>query len=204
MKQSRLDRLRDPDIKYRAIPFWSWNGELDPEELRAQVRDMAASGFGGYFVHARAGLKTPYFGEDWMRCIEACVDEGDRRGVRTWLYDENGYPSGFAGGAVPALGPDYVQKHLHFEILPARDLVPGETTIALYRPGQDYTRADLPEIPGDETVLHAFYKPNPYYADLLDRKVVRAFIDSTYEPYYERFGRFFGGSIRGIFTDEPQ
>ena len=33
----------------RPCPFWSWNDELDPEELRRQVRAMHDAGLGGFF-----------------------------------------------------------------------------------------------------------------------------------------------------------
>ena len=67
--------LADPPARYRPIPFWSWNEKLDPEELRRQVREMAAAGLGGFFMHARGGLQTVYLSEEWMACVEASLDE---------------------------------------------------------------------------------------------------------------------------------
>lgn len=205
MIQTILEALKNPDPRYRSIPFWSWNGRLDAGELRRQVRDMARAGFGGYFIHARSGLRTGYFSREWMECIEACADEGRRNGLSTWLYDENGYPSGFAGGAVPAKGIAYQQKHLVFERKQAEALCPGETTLALYRMrGERFERTDAAALSAGDTALHIYYRVNPYYSDLLDARVVRAFLDSTYEPYFERLGSLFGKEIPGIFTDEPQ
>ncbi len=230
-----LERLVNPDNKYRCIPFWSWNGDLDPEEVRRQVRDMAESGFGGYFIHARAGLKTPYFGESWMACIDACIDEGRKQGIKTWLYDENGYPSGFSGGIVPAAGLAFQQKHLDFEVMKAggavapkgssgmNPTVPGtglpeasqdrsipsedpsdQTCLAFYRTSGSFERVNPIELNEDEMVLRVSYTVNPYYSDMLNPAAVKAFIDTTYEPYYARFGAYFGKEIPGIFTDEPQ
>ena len=34
----------NPVMKYRPIPFWSWNDKLDPEELRYQIREMHKQG----------------------------------------------------------------------------------------------------------------------------------------------------------------
>ena len=34
--------LRD----YRPVPFWSWNDDLEPEELVRQIRDMKDKGIG--------------------------------------------------------------------------------------------------------------------------------------------------------------
>ena len=93
-----LSKWMNLPAAYRPIPFWSWNDELEPERLRQQIRWMHNNGIGGFFMHARGGLKTPYLGEQWMQCIEACCDEAKKLGMDAWAYDENGWPSGFAGG----------------------------------------------------------------------------------------------------------
>ena len=82
---------------YQSIPFWSWNDKLEPEELRRQIRNMKKAGIGGFFMHARGGLLTEYMGEDWMKAVETCIDEAEKQDMNAWCYDENGWPSGFAG-----------------------------------------------------------------------------------------------------------
>lgn len=109
------DKIKDPPKQYRAVPFWSWNDRLDPQFLRWQIREMERAGLGGYFMHARGGLRTKYMGKDWMDCIAACIDEGNKTGMSSWCYDEEGWPSGFAGGKVPALGIEYQVKWLELE-----------------------------------------------------------------------------------------
>ena len=52
--------------KYRGLPFWCWNGELDKEELKSQVHILKEMGFGGFFMHSRTGLATEYMGDTWM------------------------------------------------------------------------------------------------------------------------------------------
>jgi hypothetical protein len=101
------EEFRNPGKQYRPSPFWSWNDLLDPEELKRQVREFADKGFGGYFMHSRVGLVTPYLSEEWMRCIAACLEQGKISGTESWLYDEDKWPSGFAGGKVPAKGDEY-------------------------------------------------------------------------------------------------
>ncbi|MEF3303191.1 glycosylhydrolase-like jelly roll fold domain-containing protein [Paenibacillus sp. GYB003] len=47
-------------------------------------------------------------------------------------------------------------------------------------------------------------EPNaPASADLLNPDATAKFIRLTHEAYYERLARYFGGTIRAIFTDEP-
>ena len=94
-----INNLKGDSVsEYRSIPFWSWNDELETEELKEQIRWMKEQGFGGYFMHARAGLTTEYLGDKWFECVDACIEQGDALNMESWAYDENGWPSGFAGG----------------------------------------------------------------------------------------------------------
>ena len=76
---------------------------FDPNFLRWQIREMDKAGLGGYFMHARGGLQTEYLSEEWMECIRACIDEGNKIGMGSWCYDEEGWPSGFAGGIITGM-----------------------------------------------------------------------------------------------------
>ena len=165
------------DRKYCSIPFWSWNEQLNTEETKAQVKLMADAGIGGFFMHARGGLSTPYMGKEWFDNVEAAIDEADKYGMRSWAYDENGWPSGFGSGKVNGLGISYQQKYLRMT-----DEEPTENLI-----GKS----------GDHWF---YYEINPFYVDTLDKNVIREFIKVAYEPYYEKFGN----RIEGFFTDEPQ
>ena len=100
--------FKDIDKKYRARPFWSWNDKLTTEETRRQVALMDEAGIGGFFMHARGGLLTEFMGEEWFDNIKAAIDEGDKLGMHSWAYDENGWPSGFGGGLVNGLGKKYM------------------------------------------------------------------------------------------------
>ena len=97
---SVLPRLSDPPATYRGSPFWAWNARLDPEEIRAQVRIFHEMGLGGFFMHSRTGLATPYLGKEWFDCVRAAVDEAKKFGMQPWMYDEDRWPSGAAGGLV--------------------------------------------------------------------------------------------------------
>ena len=98
--------FRDPPPIFRGAPFWSWNERLQPEELARQARDMQAHGMGGFFMHSRDGLETVYMGTEWMECIRETVRVAKETGMGAWLYDEDRWPSGAAGGLVPARGGD--------------------------------------------------------------------------------------------------
>ncbi len=164
--------------KYRPIPFWSWNEKLNVEETREQIRKMDAAGIGGFFMHARGGLQTPYMGEEWFANVEASIDEAKKYKMRPWAYDENGWPSGFGDGLVNGLGVEYQQKSLCME----SEWIHKENFIC--KSGEHYF----------------YYEVNPSYVDTLDKKVIAKFIEVAYEPYYEHLGN----AVEGFFTDEPQ
>jgi len=84
-------------------------------ETRRQIAEMDRVGIGGYFMHARGGLQTPYMGKSWMDNIAAGIDEGKKRGMGAWAYDENGWPSGFGNGWVNGRGEAFQQKYLRYE-----------------------------------------------------------------------------------------
>ena len=173
--------FKNVDKKYRPIPFWSWNERLDTEETKRQIALMDEAGIGGYFMHARGGLITEYMGEEWFDNVKAAIEEGDSRGMHSWAYDENGWPSGFGGGKVNGLGDVYRQKSLHWE--PLSDKSENEARTVAVKGDRRY-----------------YYDVNEFYVDVLDPKVVKKFIDEIYAKYYEKFG----SSFDGFFTDEPQ
>ncbi len=196
-----MDKFRNPPSEYRSVPFWSWNDALDKGELLRQIEEMHKAGIGGFFMHARQGLRTPYMGEEWMAAVEACIEKARELGMHPWLYDENGWPSGFADGKVPAIGAAYQQKRLICQEAPFPS--PAERTIAYFaKTPQGYRRLPAGEESGAD--LRVFYEVNPYYTDTLSMEAVRAFLKSTHEVYGERLGEEFGGVLRGVFTDEPQ
>lgn len=163
--------------KYRPIPFWSWNDCLDTEETKRQVHMMNEVGIGGFFMHARGGLQTPYMGEEWFENVDAATKAAKDCGMYAWAYDENGWPSGFGDGKVNGMGIEYQQKYLRMS-----DTEPDERVIA--KSGEHWF----------------YYDVNPFYVDTLDSKVVKEFIDVAYLPYYERYHT----QLEGFFTDEPQ
>jgi len=69
-------------------------------------------GMGGFHMHSRVGLDTPYMGEEFMEHVQACVLEAKSRGLLACLYDEDRWPSGAAGGLVVADNPDFKALHL--------------------------------------------------------------------------------------------
>jgi hypothetical protein len=102
----------NPPAEFRPVPFWSWNDHLDVERLIEQQRSLRRAGMGGFFMHSRPGIMTPFLSDEWFAAIKACIEEARASGMQAWLYDEWSFPSGFAGGAVTETRPELARKWL--------------------------------------------------------------------------------------------
>lgn len=199
MQTNFFETLKNiPAEKYAPVPFWSWNNKIEPDEARRQIREMKRIGYGGFIIHARAGMTTEYLSEDWFACVQACIDEAKIQKMCVWLYDEFGYPSGFVGGKL-LQKEEYLAEYLEYKVLDRFD----EKAFAVYVTENDEFRRVLQ--PTGATEYHTIYKfRSPSNVDILYPEVVSEFIRLTHEEYYARFQDEFGKTIRGFFTDEPQ
>lgn len=193
------DALKGDLTDYQAIPFWSWNNELDEDILVKQIEEMKEAGMGGFIMHARTGLKTEYLGEKWFSCVDACLKKAKELGMNAWIYDENGWPSGFVGGKLLE-NESYRAQFLEYEVKSEYD----ETAFAVYeRTTAGFIRLHGNLVGVDE--YHCVYlRTSPANSDILNPEVVDEFIRQTHEEYYKRFADSFGKELVGFFTDEPQ
>jgi len=113
MNSQMLAGFRNPDSMLRGAPFWAWNCRLDTDELLRQIDIFAEMGIGGFHMHARTGLDTEYLSDEFMAKVRACCEHAARKGMRAWLYDEDRWPSGGAGGLVTC-DPAYRARYLLF------------------------------------------------------------------------------------------
>ena len=118
------DIFANPPSEFRGAPFWAWNSKLDADELHRQIKIMHEMGLGGFFMHARVGLNTPFLSEEWFELVKNCIADAEKLGMIAYLYDEDTWPSGFAGGKVTC-NKKYRQKNLSLsnEKLPSVDIL---------------------------------------------------------------------------------
>lgn len=212
--------FKAPGNEYRSKPFWAWNGKLDKEELHRQLDILKEMGVGGAFIHSRVGLETEYLGKEWMELVADCLDYGRKIGLELWLYDEDRWPSGTAGGKVTEKTANRT-KHLQLQIVNASsgiELYEGKTVKGIYScvlNGHEYS--DLKQYQtGDALkdgekilVLTEEYSPcsdayNGYtYLNTMKGSAVDDFVDSTYQAYRDELPEKSWNEIKGVFTDEP-
>lgn len=198
----RLSEAKQKQDMYRPRPFWSWNDHLEEHRLKEQVRAMKRAGLGGFFMHARVGLRTPYFSEEWFNAIRTCIDEAVQLGLEPWGYDENGYPSGIADGIVVRENENW--RSTWIEWIPREDLSKhkDKKILAYYlKKKGGYLR-----VTSDQKADYLLIQKNEMRAaDPLNQTAVERFIQLTHERYAKELGNRFGkGGMPGFFTDEPQ
>ncbi len=228
-RKNVIELFTAPGAEYRGKPFWSWNGELKKEELIRQLHVIKEMGFGGFFMHSRAGLITEYLGEEWFDLINTVADEGEKLGLEAWLYDEDRWPSGSAGGKV-TVDEQYRMKSIVLNAYDKdafdyeRDTKDADiiNIFAAHTDGRDISgyeecgtadelSAALTGNNGYNKVLVFKIVPDKpasvyngtTYIDTMSLKATKRFIELTHEEYKKHCGDRLGRSIKGIFTDEP-
>ncbi|MBO5308509.1 MAG: hypothetical protein J6C40_10940 [Lentisphaeria bacterium] len=200
----------------RPAPFWAWNGDLETERLREQIRCMKEMGFGGFFMHSRFGLTVPYMGETWFDAVNAAVDEAGKQGVTACLYDEDRWPSGFAAGAITREHPEWTRCCLECEW--GGEPVWDEADLAWFalrlehEKLRSYRRLNRSEVPETGEVFCRFFlvrkTPQPAYnnenyPDLCNPEVTGRFLALTHDTYRKKMAEDDFQKSSVIFTDEP-
>lgn len=183
---------RKIEATWRPAPFWSWNDAMNSKELARQIREMAEKGWGGFFMHARVGLVTGYLSPQWMDLVRTCIAEAKATGTAAWLYDEDKWPSGFAGGEVPEKDKAYRSRAL---VLLKKEELTADDAVLAEAEGKYIARRIAP--------LGNLWFNGASYVDLMNPEAVKFFFETTHERYAKELGEHFGKEIPGIFTDEP-
>ena len=225
--------FRNPANEYRGVPFWSWNCKLRKDLLEKEIIHMKEMGFGGYNMHPRVGLETPYLSDEFMDMVRFCVEKGKENGMYSWIYDEDKWPSGYAGGFVTS-DVEMRRKKLFVTPVPyddgtlsltddiekaTKNLPKGKYIfIACYDVLLDdkgdllsYRRTSI----GDKAESRKYFAYLEYdaddpgfngqaYVDTLKKEAIDKFIEITHEKYKAYVGDDFGRAVPAIFTDEPQ
>lgn len=211
-----MEDFTDPPAGYRPAPLWVWNGQENEQEIRISIEEMKQAGFGGVFIHPRPGLVTEYLSEEWMSLYRFAVDECRKVGLDVWIYDENSYPSGFAGGYVQEQMPESYDQGQGL-VMETADMIPDDTSpyiVILSKQGDGYQNITdkLQDYVGKNGDFRLFRKTYNVasawnagfpYVDLMVDGVSEQFIEITLDGYEQALGERMK-DIKGVFSDEPQ
>ncbi len=205
-----------PPNQYRSAPLWVWNDDVTEDQIDQQLNDFKAGGMGGVFIHPRPGLITSYLSEEWFSLCKHTVEKAKELEMDVWLYDENSYPSGFAGGHVPAEMPESYNQGQGLLLKQVETLAENADSFFLVLKQQGSKYIDITnqlDKEKDQSGNYFLYEKKYYkkeawhggysYVDLLYEGVTDKFIELTMSGHEKSIGSEFGKSVPGIFTDEP-
>ncbi len=219
----------NPLKEYSPVPFWFWNDEMKDEEIVYELKEMASKSIYEAIIHARKGLAFEYLSEEWFHKIGVALKMAEKLGMRLWIYDEDDWPSGYAGGRVLKRDPSFASKCLSVEkiypVLGKPVYIPNKPNsdlVAVVAVFQDKEFIDITDCGRNgkepwhsttlcwevfvfrmENCLHTPAYTDTPYVDLLNEKATEAFIEVTHKEYKKRFPQYWGNVIKGFFTDEP-
>ena len=218
-REMQMQRLQqefvNPSSEFRSAPLWVWNTDVTTQDIDRMLQELKDQGFGGALVHPRPGLVTEYLSDEWFRLWKYALEKGKELGLKINIYDENSYPSGFAGGHVPDQMPEsYNQGQA---LIGQRSSVapkPGDCYLCLKRQGDEFLNitdelSNYQHQEGIYYIYHLGYNGRSTwtagfpYVDLMAKGVTEKFIDITMGAYEKALGKSFGREVNITFTDEP-
>lgn len=224
--------FKNPPRGFKPMPFWHINGKLTTEGIRQQMKDANAMGFTGVSLlpladksATKPGTSPKYLTEEYFARYQDFMDIAVELDMEVILYDDNDFPSGMAGGKMQEKYPDHTMKRLdkieHKLTGPMlfTDSVPGIQLMAAVAVNPNTNeRIEISslvnngvlqwQVPKGKWTLMLFplmkdsFHKKYLCMDFMDTVSVRYMINETYEKYKERFGHYFGNTIKTTFFDD--
>jgi hypothetical protein len=214
--QNPSDSFRDPSREFSVLPFWFWNDSLSEREIIRQIADFDAHGVYGFVIHPRIGLpeNITWLSPEMIKYMRIALEEASRRKMTVILYDEGMYPSGSSSGQVVAKNPEHAVHGLAKIDLKAGEepVMPADAKLVALNTRANGSRVAIIEKPAGSVIRGLHYigegsgrlrEETPLAGDILNPDAVSSFIDLVYNKYFNEFGKYFGNTVIGIFTDEP-
>lgn len=212
-KEFSKETFLNPGACYRGTPFWSWNTLMTKEMIEEQIGLFQRMGMGGFHVHVRVGLRNQYMSDEFLELVRFCNEKAKEKGMLCWLYDEDRYSSGIAGGEVTKnkyYRARWLKLTVHRDekmddfLLKAYDITVESGCLkkaSVIKP--DEKAEGVKWYLYLELAKESPWCNNQTYVDTLKSEAIGAFINLTHERYAGVLQDDFGKSVPAIFTDEP-
>ena len=217
-------QVAEPPARFRILKIIH-GVPIEPRQQDELLAKLKAQGFGGFV--SNVSFKDYLRSETNWQAFVRIVHEAKQDGMAMWLYDEQGYPSGAAGGLTLEGHPEWEPRGLLIAETNstggtvALDLPPGKLICAAAVSPQatvDLTQnlrtATLPAgnwrvfavtedriYEGTHATANVF-ETRPYI-NLLRAEPTARFLELTHDAYARRLGNDLGHWFIATFTDEP-
>ena len=226
-------QFRDLPIEARRLtgPLFWLHGDESQERLEKVLAKVAEGGNGCFTTESRP--HSDWLGEGWYRDLTICLEAAKKHDLKMWIFDEKWWPSQGVGGKVPpryaakrlqtaavdVTGPrlyeaDGYAGERYVAALAGRiaadGKIDGESLVDL-APHIQNGRLAWQTPAGKWKVMKfthiqapALGQNNQLSVDGASKDCVDWFLQTVYQPHFDRFGAEFGKTIPGFFYDEPE
>lgn len=227
------EQFRTLPIEARRLtgPLFWLHGDESQERLEMYVGKVAEGGNGCFTAESRP--HNDWLGEGWWRDLSICLDAAKKHDLKMWIFDEQWWPSQGVGGKVPprysAKRLDAAAIDVDGPRLFEADGYAGERYVAalagrLTADGkvESDSLVDLVshiadgklawQVPvGKWKIMKFGHVQAPALGqngqlsvDGASKDCVEWFLQTVYQPHYDRYKADFGKTIPGFFYDEPE
>lgn len=218
-----LNDFNNPSEEYYPVYAWFWNGPITDAESEKQLLEMKRLGIKALYIVCEprdfrpAGIPTltdpNYLTDAYFERYKFVVKKASELGMKFWLYDEGGWPSGGACGLVMLNHPEYARRTLDKKVVKLRkntqykkssDEIFASFVNKNIRIEEGFTSNT--DIDVDEYYSRPILFETPAKPDVPDATLAEStdyFIKITHEKYKDFIGEYFGNTVKAVFTDEP-
>jgi len=210
--------------------FWL-HGDESKERLEMYVDKVAEGGNGSFTAESRP--HNDWLGEGWYRDLAICLDAAKKHDLKMWIFDEKWWPSQGIGGKVPPRYAAKRMAASAVEVEGPRALdaegyggdryvaavagrfaadgkIEGDSLVDLAPQIHDGKLSW--QVPAGKWKVMKFThvqapalgQNGQLSVDGASKDCVDWFIQTVYQPHYDRFKADFGKTIPGFFYDEPE
>ncbi len=217
-----LNDFKSPTEEYYPVYGWFWNGPVTDERTEEQILEMKRLGIKAFCIVCEPRDFRPttiptltdpnYLTDAYFERYKFAVKKAAELGMKCWLYDEGGWPSGGACGKVMLDHPEYARRTLDKRTVTVKGGEPykrSEGVFGAFVNGDEMI--DDGFIPSEDIEVSEYYSrrvafETPGKPDIPDSTLAEStdyFIKITHERYKEFIKEYFGNTVTAVFTDEP-
>lgn len=210
--------------EYRPIPFYHLDGDLTDDELLSHISGYKKSGYGGVTLLPVRWTTPKYGTEAYYEAYENLLERLKKLNMKAIYYDDQDFPSGWAGGELAEKYPEAINKMLvMFEYMCGENeivhrKIEDGTLMSVVGYEIDYHEVvdlrdnivdgyiDWKPPMGNWCVLQFICKVNTdsKYVNYLNYEASQKFINLTYKRFTDRFSDYIGDVVDMTFYDDIQ
>ena len=217
---AQFDRaaMKNPPLECNVAYAWLWNAPITKEGIDERLDDFVKAGIKSLYIlpmpkdfgpdTLRTFMDPEYLTKEFWDLIEYAIRKCVALGIKPWIYDEGGWPSGGACANTLRQNPNAKLKFLKKEdvsLIADKRFYPAHDGFVALFDGKKRLPDDY--ITSRDCTLTAYYVEERVLrncrVDYTNRSVTETFLNNTYEAYKKRVGDLFEHTIPLFFTDEP-